>query len=68
MSPAGLYVLKRTGCTGKFKCPLKKNAAFLPRQKKFKLDRQRVNAVQFQPKMNFSRQILVENENIKFKE
>jgi hypothetical protein len=46
MPPAGLNALKRTDmhlCA--FKCPLKKNAAFLPMQYEFKLVRQRVNAV-----------------------
>jgi hypothetical protein len=30
MSPTGLNVLKRTGCTGKFKCPLKKTQRSCP--------------------------------------
>jgi hypothetical protein len=30
MSPAGLNVLRRTGCTGKFKCPLKKTQPSCP--------------------------------------
>jgi hypothetical protein len=30
MSPAGLNVLKLTGCTGKFKCPLKKTQPSYP--------------------------------------